>query len=89
MVGFIENSLLEKSNTRMALQERRRTMLKSLVRQVHERWQVDLFCKWTKQHLRIKAFLSTSVKAVKTQICIAVCACMLIAIAKRRLYLSS
>jgi IS4 transposase len=38
-----------------------------------QRWQVELFFKWIKQHLRIKAFLGTSENAVKTQIWIAVC----------------
>lgn len=48
------------------------------------RWQVELFFKWTKQHLRIKAFLGTSENAVKTQIWIAVATYVLIAIVKRR-----
>ena len=53
-----------------------------------QRWQVELFCKWIKQHLRIKAFLGTSENAVKTQIWIAVCTYVLIAIVKKRLKLS-
>lgn len=52
-----------------------------------QRWQVELFFKWIKQHLRIKAFLGTSENAVKTQIWIAVCTYVLIAIVKRRLHL--
>ena len=52
-----------------------------------QRWQVELFFKWIKQHLRIKAFLGTSENAVKTQIWIAVCTYVLIAIIKKRLYL--
>jgi IS4 transposase len=36
------------------------------------RWQIELFFKWIKQHLRIKAFYGTSENAVKTQICIAI-----------------
>lgn len=52
-----------------------------------QRWQVELFFKWIKQHLRIKAFLGTSENAVKTQIWIAVCTYVLIAIAKKRLHL--
>lgn len=48
------------------------------------RWQVELFFKWIKQHLRIKVFLGTSENAVKTQIWIAVCAYVLVAIAKKR-----
>ncbi len=49
------------------------------------RWQVELFFKWIKQHLRIKAFYGTSENAVKTQIWIAVCAYVLVAIVKKRL----
>ena len=53
-----------------------------------QRWQVELFFKWIKQHLRIKAFLGTSENAVKTQIWIAVCTYVLIASIKKRLHLS-
>ncbi len=52
-----------------------------------QRWQVELFFKWIKQHLRIKAFFGTSENAVKTQIWIAVCTYVLIAILKKRLEL--
>ena len=52
-----------------------------------QRWKVELFFKWIKQHLRIKAFLGTSENAVKTQIWIAVCTYVLIAIAKKRPHL--
>ena len=52
-----------------------------------QRWQVELFFKWIKQHLRIKKFLGNSENAVKTQIWIAVCTYVLIAIAKKRLKL--
>ena len=52
-----------------------------------QRWQVELFFKWIKQHLRIKAFYGTSENAVKTQIWIAICTYVLIAIAKKRLNL--
>ncbi len=52
-----------------------------------QRWQVELFFKWIKQHLRIKAFLGTSENAVKTQIWIAVATYILIAIVKKRLRL--
>jgi len=48
------------------------------------RWQVELFFKWVKQHLRIKVFFGTSENAVKTQIWIAVAAYVLVAIAKKR-----
>jgi hypothetical protein len=49
------------------------------------RWQVELFFKWIKQHLRIKAFLGTSENAVKTQVWIAISAYVLVAIIKKRL----
>jgi hypothetical protein len=52
------------------------------------RWKVELFFKWIKQHLRIKAFFGTSENAVKTQIWIAVCVYVLIAIVKKELHLS-
>src|SRR5580658_4486789 len=51
------------------------------------RWQVELFFKWIKQHLRIKVFFGTSENAVKTQIWIAVSVYLLVAIAKKRLNL--
>lgn len=51
------------------------------------RWQVELFFKWIKQHLRIKAFFGTSENAVKTQIWIAVCTYVLVAIVRKRLKL--
>jgi hypothetical protein len=53
------------------------------------RWQIELFFKWIKQHLRIKAFFGTTENAVKTQIWIAVSVYVLIAIVKKRLNLSS
>ena len=49
------------------------------------RWQVELFFKWIKQHLRIKAFFGTSENAVKTQIWIAVSVYVLVAIVRKRL----
>jgi IS4 transposase len=51
------------------------------------RWQVELFFKWIKQHLRIKVFFGTSENAVKTQIWIAVSVYVLVAIVKKRLNL--
>jgi len=51
------------------------------------RWQVELFFKWIKQHLRIKAFFGTSENAVKTQIWIAISIYVLVAIIKKRLNL--
>jgi len=49
------------------------------------RWQVELFFKWIKQHLRIQAFYGTSVNAVKTQVWIAISVYVLVAIVKKRL----
>ena len=49
------------------------------------RWQVELFFKWIKQHLRIKAFYGTSANAVKTQVWIAVSVYVLVAILKKRI----
>ena len=48
-------------------------------------WQVELFFRWIKQYLRIKAFYGTSVNAVKTQVWIAVCVYLLVAIVKKEL----
>lgn len=53
------------------------------------RWQVELFFKWIKQHLRIKAFFGTSENAVKSQIWIAVSVYVLVAIVRKRLNLSA
>lgn len=53
------------------------------------RWQVELFFKWIKQHLRIKSFFGTSVNAVKTQVWIAVSIYVLVAILKKRLKLDA
>lgn len=49
------------------------------------RWQVELFFKWIKQHLRIKSFFGTSENAVKTQIWIAISIYVLVAIVKKQL----
>jgi hypothetical protein len=53
------------------------------------RWQVELFFKWIKQHLRIKRFLGTSENAVKTQIWCAVATYVLIAILKKELHIDA
>ena len=53
------------------------------------RWQVELFFKWIKQHLRIKRFYGTSENAVKTQLWIAVSVYVLVAIVKKRLGLDA
>ena len=51
------------------------------------RWKIELFFKWIKQHLRIKAFYGTSSNAVKSQIWIAITTYLLIAIVKKRLHI--
>ena len=53
------------------------------------RWQVELFFKWIKQHLRIKKFLGNSENAVKTQIWCAIATYVLIAIVKKELQLKA
>ena len=50
-----------------------------------QRWHIEFFFKWIKQHLRIKAFYGTSANAVKTQIWVAMCVYLLVAIMKKRL----
>ena len=52
-----------------------------------ERWQIELFFRWVKQHLRVTKFYGTSLNAVETQIWIATCAYLLVAIAKKELCL--
>ena len=49
------------------------------------RWQIELFFKWIKQHLKIKAFWGYSENAVKTQICIAICTYLIVAILRKKL----
>jgi hypothetical protein len=51
------------------------------------RWQIELFFKWIKQHLRIKRFFGTSANSVKTQVWIAVAVYLLVAILKKQLHL--
>jgi len=53
------------------------------------RWQVELFFKWIKQHLRIKAFYGTSENAVKSQVWIAISVYVLVAIIKKQLKLET
>lgn len=52
-----------------------------------ERWKIELFFKWVKQHLRIKKFFGTSLNAVYSQIWIAICVYLLVAIMKKKLKL--
>jgi hypothetical protein len=59
----------------------------TITRLYKARWQVELFFKWIKQHLRIKAFYGTSENAVKTQIWIALSMYVLVAIVRKRLAL--
>jgi len=59
----------------------------TIARLYKSRWQVELFFKWIKQHLRIKSFYGTSVNAVKTQVWIAISVYVLVAIVKKELKL--
>src|SRR5258708_29625019 len=61
----------------------------TIARLYKARWQVELFFKWMKQHLRIKAFYGTSLNAVKTQIWIAITIYVMIAVVKKELGLSA
>ena len=62
------------------------SLLPLLIAQLYRvRWQVELFFRWIKQHLRIKAFYGTSENAVKTQVWVALAAYVLVAIAKKQL----
>jgi IS4 transposase len=70
---FLTNNFIEPALTMAQLYKRR--------------WQVELFFKWIKQHLRIKAFFGTSENAVKTQIWVAISMYVLVAIIKKRLHL--
>jgi transposase len=58
---------------------------KTIAELYKNRWQVELFFKWIKQHLSVKSFWGRSANAVKTQICIALCAYLLVAILKKKL----
>jgi len=79
----------EESGKRVTFLTNNFALKPALIAQLYrQRWQVELFFKWIKQPLRIKAFLGTSENAVKTQIWIAVCTYVLIAIVKKRLKLS-
>lgn len=59
----------------------------TIARLYRARWRVELFFKWIKQHLRIKAFYGTNENAVKTQVWIAIAVYVLVAIAKKRLHI--
>jgi transposase len=78
----------EETNKRLTLLTNNFTLPALVVAQIYKcRWQVELFFKWIKQHLRIKAFYGTSENAVKTQIWIAVSVYVLVAIVRKRLEL--
>jgi hypothetical protein len=59
----------------------------TIVQIYKSRWQIELFSRWIKQHLRIKSFYGTSPNAVKTQVWIAVCVYVLVAIGRKELNL--
>jgi hypothetical protein len=61
----------------------------SIARIYKLRWHIELFFKWIKQHLRIKVFYGTSENAVKTQIWIAICVYVLVAIVRKQLRLET
>jgi len=78
----------EETNKRLTFLTNNFTLPAFVVAQIYKcRWQVELFFKWIKQHLRIKAFYGTSENAVKTQIWIAVSVYVLVAIVRKRLQL--
>jgi Domain of unknown function (DUF4372)/Transposase DDE domain len=66
-----------------------RLSAQTLAELYRQRWKIELFFKWIKQHLRIKNFFGTSENAVKTQVWIAVCVYVLVAIIKKRLNLKA
>src|ERR1035437_183007 len=76
----------EETNKRLTFLTNNFTLPALVIAQIYKcRWQVELFFKWIKQHLRIKAFYGTSENAVKTQIWIAVSVYVLVAIVRKRL----
>ena len=75
----------DEDGTRITFLTNNTTLAPEIVGELYRlRWQVELFFKWIKQHLRIKAFFGTSENAVKTQIWIAIATYVLIAIVKKR-----
>jgi transposase len=78
----------QETNKRLTFLTNNFTLPAFVVAQIYKcRWQVELFFKWIKQHLRVKAFYGTSENAVKTQIWIAVSVYVLVAIVRKRLQL--
>jgi Ni,Fe-hydrogenase I large subunit len=83
-VGFVD----EETDKRFTFLTNNFTLDALMIAQLyHRRWQVELFFKWIKQHLRIKAFFGTSRNAVMTQVWIAISVYVLVAIVKKRLKL--
>ena len=81
---------MPKTNKRLKFLTNNFTLPALTIAQIYKsRWQVELFFKWIKQHLRIKSFYGTSENAVKTQIWIAVSIYVLIAIVRKRLGLEA
>jgi IS4 transposase len=84
------NYLDEETQKRFKFLTNNFTLPAHTIAQIYKsRWAVELFFKWIKQHLRIKAFYGTSENAVKTQIWIAVSIYVLVAIARKRLELDA
>jgi transposase len=78
------------TNQRLRFLTNNFTLPAIMIAQIYKcRWQVELFFKWIKQHLRIKAFFGTSENAVKTQIWIAVSVYVLVIIVRKRLGLDA
>ena len=76
----------EETNKRFVFLTNNFTLSALTITQLYKcRWQIELFFKWIKQHLRIKAFFGTSINAVKTQIWIAISVYVLVAIVKKQL----
>jgi transposase len=76
-------------NKRLAFLTNNFTLPPQIIAELYRRrWQVELFFKWIKQHLRIKAFYGTSANAVKLQVWIAICTYLLVAILRKRLNLN-
>jgi hypothetical protein len=79
---------LETNQTIVLLTNHLSLPVETLALMYRKRWQIELFFKWIKQHLRIKAFFGNSENAIKTQIWIAISVYVLIAIIKKRLNLN-
>ena len=78
---------LEKHKSLVFLTNNFELQAETIAQLYKSRWQIELFFKWIKQHLRIKAFYGNTENAVKTQICIAVTVYVMIAIVRKTLRL--